>query len=174
MTTKEFTVFTKAMRTFFPKENLLPTKEAMDLWYEMLKDIPMKVAEVALKKHVATSKWPPSIAEIRDLSTGIVTEDAQDWSAAWEEARKAVRKFGSYQEAEALAWMTPSTAETVKRFGYNDLCMMENPEVAKAHFRDIYMSIEARSRKDAQIPESLKGVIESLRIGENGKFLLEA
>ncbi len=174
MTTSEFSVFTKAMRTFFPKDNLLPTKESMDLWYRMLKDIPYPVAEAALMKHVSTSKWPPSIAEIRENATEAITPAQADWSEAWEEARKAVQKFGSYQETEALAWMSASTAEAVRRFGYYDLCMMENPEVAKAHFRDIYNNIALREKKEAQLPDSLKSVINNLRIGENGKFLLEA
>lgn len=172
MTTKEFAVFVKTVQSCYPRDNFLPSDESKDVWYEMLKDIPNNVMEAALKKHLATSKWAPTIAEIRENAVSVQTE-TKDWSVAWEEARKAVRKFGSYQEAEALAWMTPSTAETVKRFGYNDLCMMENPEVAKAHFRDIYMSIEARSRKDAQIPDSLRGLIESIRVDENGELLLE-
>ena len=173
MTTGEFNVFAKAMRTFFPKDNLLPTKESMDLWYGMLKDIPYPVAEAALKKHVSTSKWPPSIAEIRENATEAITPVQVDWSEAWEEARLAVRRFGSHQQEEAMASLRPATAEAVKRFGYFDLCMMENPEVGRAQFRDIYRSIEAREKNEAMLPESLKGIINNLRIGENGKFLLE-
>lgn len=166
MTTKEFAVFVKTVQSCYPRDTFLPTDESKDVWYEMLKDLPYKLVEASLRKHLATSKWSPTIAEIREGAVA-VQSNIQDWSEAWEEARRAVRKFGSYQEAEALAWMNPSTAETVKRFGYYDLCMMENPEVAKAHFRDIYSNIEMRTRKEAQLPDSLKGLIESIRIGEN-------
>ena len=93
-----------------------------------------------------------------------------DWSEAWEKARRAVRKFGSYQKEEALAWLDPTTSEAVNRFGYMDLCMMENPEVAKAQFRDIYNQIAKRTKTDAQIPMHLTTFIEDARkLLEGGK-----
>lgn len=163
MNKNEFLIFSKAMKTFFPKDNLLPTKEAMDLWFDMLQDIPYPVAEIALKKHVATSKWPPSIAEIRELSAGVTNPELPDWTEAWEKARKAVRKFGSYQEEQALEWLDPTTREAVKRFGYVDLCMMEEPEVAKAHFRDVYNIVATRKKTDAQLPFVIMEMVEDVQ-----------
>jgi hypothetical protein len=44
-----------------------------------------------------------------------------------------------------------------------DLCMMENPDVAKAQFRDIYNQIAKRKKADAQIPAALNAFIEDAR-----------
>lgn len=165
MTKKEFSILASAMRTFFPKDNLLPNKEAMELWYGMLSDIPYASAEAALKKHVATSKWPPTIADIRQNVTEITTE-MKDWSEAWENARRAVRRFGSYQEEEALASLDALTRKAVERYGYRDLCMMEEPEVGKAHFRDIYNAIARRESEDASLPKMLIDTINGLRSGQ--------
>lgn len=64
MTRKEFAAFAMALQTYFPREQLLPNKQAMELWYMQLKDIPLPIAEMALQKWVATNKWSPSISEI--------------------------------------------------------------------------------------------------------------
>jgi hypothetical protein len=48
MNKKEFAIFASALRTYYPKENLLPNEQAMQLWFNQLSDIPYKVAEVTL------------------------------------------------------------------------------------------------------------------------------
>ena len=65
MNRKEFALFASALRTYYPREKLLPNEQAMELWFNQLQDIPYKVAELTLNKWVATNKWSPSIADIR-------------------------------------------------------------------------------------------------------------
>lgn len=72
MTREEFGVFSSALKTYYPKETLLPNKAAMELWYRQLQDIPYQIAESALNKWVATNKWSPSIADIRQISSWII------------------------------------------------------------------------------------------------------
>lgn len=163
MNKSEFAILASAIKTYYPKEGLFPTKESMELWYRMLADIPYDAAENAVNRYVASNKFPPTIADIREYAAMAKLPEVADWSEAWEKARKAVRKFGSYQKEEALEWLDPVTAEAVKRFGYMDLCMMENPEVAKAQFRDIYNQIAKRKKADAQIPAALNAFIEDAR-----------
>ena len=55
MTRDEFINLTKAIKTFYPRDNMLPNMEAMELWYRELSDIPYTVAEAALRKY-ANSK----------------------------------------------------------------------------------------------------------------------
>ena len=64
MTKQEFSMYAMALRTFYPKEKLLQTKEAMELWYQLLKDLPYAKAESDLIKWAQYNKWSPSIAEI--------------------------------------------------------------------------------------------------------------
>ena len=66
MDKKEFGLFAMALKTYYPKEQLLPNTQAMELWYKHLKDIPLPIAEMALQKWVATNKWSPTICEIYD------------------------------------------------------------------------------------------------------------
>ena len=65
MNVDEFAKLADAIKTYFPRDNVLPTDNAMELWFDMLKDLDYKSAYIALKKHVATSSFPPTIADIR-------------------------------------------------------------------------------------------------------------
>ena len=71
MDKREFAMFAAAMRTYYPKEQLFPNAQAMDLWFREVRDIPFPIAELALRKWVATSKWSPTISELRSKITSI-------------------------------------------------------------------------------------------------------
>lgn len=64
MTKQEFSMYAMALRTFYPREKLLQTQEAMELWYQMLKDVPYQKAQMDLIEWAKYNKWSPSISEI--------------------------------------------------------------------------------------------------------------
>ena len=69
MTRIEFATFAMALKTYYPRENLLPNEQALELWFRQLQDISYQVAEVGLHKWVALNKWSPSIADIREMAS---------------------------------------------------------------------------------------------------------
>lgn len=162
MDRKEFATLAAAIRTFYPKENILPNQQAMELWYRELQDIPYSVAETALRKWVATNKWSPSIAEIREAVTGISKEKIPDWSEAWENVLTAVRTYGSYQPQEAMASLDERTRSCVRRIGFRNICMSENISVERANFRRIYEATAERDAQEMALPAPLKQKIAEL------------
>ena len=46
MNKKEFATFTMALKTYYPRENLLPNEQAREVWFSQLQDIPFEVALV--------------------------------------------------------------------------------------------------------------------------------
>lgn len=169
MDKKEFSIFASALRTYYPREKLLPNEQAMELWYNQLKDISYNVAEATLNKWVAIEKWSPSIADIRQLATEMVSGEAKDWGDGWEQVEKAIRFYGTYREAEALENMDEITRQTVKRLGFQNLCLSENAIADRANFRNIYEQIAERQKKEAQIPESLRLTINNMPLLEGVK-----
>ena len=163
MDKKEFSIFAAAMKTYYPREGLLPNSQAAELWFRQLQDIPYPVAEAALNKWVATQKWSPSIAEIRESAAAITAGELPDWGEAWEKAIGAVRRYGFYRQAEAMASLDDLTKRTVQRLGYNELCMSENLMADRANFRMIYEQLLNRKKMDAQTPVQLSLLIEKLR-----------
>lgn len=169
MDKKEFATFAAALKTYYPKETLLPNAQAIELWFRQLQDIDYNIAELVLNKWVATNKWSPSIADIREQAAAITTQTAKDWGDAWQEVLKAVRAYGMYAESEALESLDDTTRQVVKRLGFNNICMSENISVERANFRMIYEQIESRNKEEAQTPQRLKSLISQI----SAKMLLE-
>lgn len=160
MDKKEFAMFSMALKTYYPREQLLPNEQAMELWYKQLQDIPFDIAELALNKWVAINKWSPSIADIRETATSIKLGNVPEWSEAWEKVINAIHRYGTYGAVEALESFDDLTRQAVKRLGFTNLCMSENIAVERANFRQIYENLVQRKLKDAQIPEQLTVLID--------------
>ncbi len=163
MTKREFGLFAAAIRTYYPRENILPNEQAHDLWFRQLQDIPFPVAEAILAKWVATNKWSPSIADIRDSMAEIQNGGpADDWGEAWDQAMTAIRRFGSYDEDGALASLPPLTRETVRRLGYKSLCWSENQVADRANFRQVYEILAKRKGETDKIPLPVRETLKAL------------
>lgn len=93
---KEFATLAMALQTYFPREQLLPNTQAMELWYRHLKNIPLPIAEMALQKWVATNKWSPSISEIFNMIEKI------HWEA--------------YEITSSISFRTSIPAEELKQY----------------------------------------------------------
>lgn len=167
----EFSRWAMALKTYFPRDNLLPTKEAMELWYAELRDIPFEVALAMLRKWVDTQKWPPSISEIRAMCGEIVNGKPPDWGEAWAEVTNAIRRHGYIGREEAIASMSPLTQKAVEYIGWRDLCMSENPDTIRAQFRQVYQTVTARHIEDRQINPELQATITKLLESETKKLL---
>ena len=164
MTRQEFATFAMALKTYYPRETLLPNQAAMELWFRELEDIPYKVAEATLRKWVATNKWSPSIAEIRELSSTIQYGEQMTWGEAWEKALNAVRRYGSYNRQKALDSLDPLTRKCVENIGYLELCMSENIMVERAHFQRIFEVYSKRAETDKRLPHNLLQAIGQARV----------
>lgn len=162
MNKKEFALFASALRTYYPKEKLLPNEQAIELWFKQLQDIPYNIAEVALNKWVATNKWSPSIADIREAATDLTQGEAKEWGAAWQDVLRAIRLYGSYEEQKALDSLDETTRKVVKQLGFRNLCFSEEIQVDRANFRMIYEQQLQRDKQDAQIPPRLKALISNM------------
>lgn len=163
MTRSEFAIFAAALKTYYPREQLLPNEQAMELWYQRLEDIPAKVAEAALNMWVTTNKWSPSIADIREAAAKVTHGDITDWGEAWESVRRVISRYGSYNPKAALSELDDLTRECVKRLGYTDLCISTNQMADRANFRVIYEQLANRKRLEAQTPPALQELVQLLR-----------
>ena len=160
---KEFGLLASALRTYYPRETLLPNQQAMELWFRELHDIPFPVAEAALRKWVNTNKWSPSIAEIREMAANVQNGDIPDWGEGWEEVQRAIRKYGMYNVREAMDSFTPLTRKTVERLGFRNICVSENPMSERANFRQCYEILAKREQMDQQVALPLRKAIQQIQ-----------
>lgn len=156
MTEAEFAKLALAIREMYPQSGVLQTKTAMELWYQMLADLPYDAASATLSSWITTSKWPPTVADIREGVAKRTMPELPEWSEAWGSVINAIHRWGMHREAEALESMPEIARETVKRMGWQNICLSEKVEIERATFRDIYAAIAKRKAQDAQLPDHLK------------------
>jgi hypothetical protein len=168
---QEFGVFASAVRTYYPKEQILPNQQAMELWFRELQDIPFPVAEATLRQWVATNKWSPSIADIREGAATVVYGTIKDWGEAWEEVLTSVRKYGLYNQEKALNSLDQLTRTAAERTGFRNICLSENIASERANFRMIYESLMCREKTNQQIALPLQDMVKQLQ-GEHGMMRL--
>lgn len=156
MTKQEFAQIQMGICVAYPKAKILETDQAMDFWYEMIGDLDYQVVNNAVLEHISTSVFPPSIAEIRQKCTQRLNPIITDWGAAWEEVQNAMRRYGYYREEEAMASLSSLTAVAVRRMGFRNLCMSENPVADRAHFQRMYEGMVKEEQNRVQLPWSVR------------------
>lgn len=163
MTKQEFSMFAMALKTYYPKEALMPNEQAVELWHNQLFDISYEVAQVALNKWVAVNKWPPTIADIRETAANIVFGDTPDWGEGWQKVLKAIGVYGMYRQQEALESMDEITRRCVERIGWWNICTSENPSADRASFRMMYEATAERQKREMQLPQMTRTQISQLQ-----------
>ena len=162
MTGEEFAKIAMSLRTYYPQANLLPNAQAMELWYQELKDLPYSVAELAVRQWVAVNKWCPTIADIRAAAYEIGEDQISDWGEAWQTVLQAVRRYGSYNKREALESLDSLTRRVVERIGFDTICMSEEIAVERANFRMIYEKLAEKEKLKARMPANLVKRLDEL------------
>lgn len=85
-----------AIAKLFPRDNAFihADQQMVEMWSEMLEDITFEQGMSAVKASVATSPFPPSIAEIRDYATRLNGPRRMTAEEAWGIASEAIRTYG--------------------------------------------------------------------------------
>lgn len=164
MTREEFKILVKGLKAVYAQPTFIPDQDAFNMWYALMGDLSYDVCAVAIKKYMLTNKFPPTVAEIRELASNIVNGDPLTWGESWERALAAVRKYGSYNKAEALESLDTITRKCVESIGYMELCMSENIMVERAHFQKIFEVMSKREQMDRQMPLALQNTINQIRL----------
>ncbi len=162
MEREQFKILCKGMKAVYTQANFLPDADAFNIWFALLGDMDYAVLNAAIQKYMLTNKFPPTIADLREIATNISIGEIPDWGEGWEKVLQAIRRFGFYRETEALETMDELTRTCVKRLGWRNLCMSENNNHDRANFRMIYEQLSERTKKENVLPVSLNNKIKQL------------
>ena len=72
MEREEFKILVKAMKAVYAQPTFIPDKDAFDVWYGLLQDLPYEQANLAIQKYMTSERFPPTIADIRTKATEII------------------------------------------------------------------------------------------------------
>lgn len=160
MTNKEIANLLALALANFPHMQNMDMRPTAVLWEKMLHDIPYTVAEKALLKVLATCKYFPNVAEIREAAAALTMPRHPTASEAWAAVQEAIWKYSSYREKEALESLPPVVAKVVKEIGWREICLSENPDVIRGQFRRAYETEVTRYNEMAALPADIRGLIE--------------
>ena len=163
MDKKEFAQIAAALGSAYGDKKYLQTAEDVSLWYSMLRDLDYTCCRAAVQQIIATSRFHPTIAEIREKASAVRQPQTLDWSEAWGSVVYAIRRYGMYREQEAMEGMDSLTRRCVGYLGYRNLCLSESPETDRANFRMMYQNIARREQEERQIPEAVKQAMLGIR-----------
>lgn len=164
MTRDEFKILVKGLKAVYAQPTFIPDADAFNMWFALIGDLPYEVCNVSIQKYMLTNKFPPTVAEIREMAANVVGGDPLTWGESWERALNAVRRFGSYNKVEALNSLDPLTRKCVESIGYMELCMSENIMVERAHFQKVFEVYQKREQTDKQMPVALQQAISKLQL----------
>ena len=164
MKAKEFGFLADAIKTYFPRDNVLPTENAMRLWYEELKDIPYQLAHLALRKYMYTNKFAPTIADIREQVAELNNQNEEELNetAAWYMVWKAICNSG-YHADEEFAKLPPVIQRAVHSPAQlREWALLENIDgktitVLQSDFQRAFRAEKQREREQNKLsPDVLK------------------
>ena len=138
MDKREFAALAAAMEEYYGRNQITKSAASMDIWYELIGDIPYGQCKNAVRQLMATNNFFPSAAEIRKLCTQTGDPEVPSIDDAWGMVLKAVRAYGYMQEAEALESLPEPCRSVVKNIGWQNICRSENIMAERAFFRDSY------------------------------------
>ena len=156
MTKQEIGALLALATANFPSMQEKDMRPTANLWSEMLSDIPFDIAKAALIKVLATARFWPTVAEIREAAAEIINPQLPSPIEAWGEVVQAVKIYGLYRQEEGLNSLSPITKRVVQNIGWREICLCEQPDIIRGQFRMAYEQYTKREKEEAVLPAKVK------------------
>lgn len=166
MTAQEFSTLVKGMKAVYSDPRFIADNYAMEVWFNMLKDLDYEHVNAAIQRHMMTNPYPPTIADIRKGVNAVTSGYQKSGNEVWQDVDKIVRSLPIGQEqvhqvAEIAFRGLPSPARRLLG-GPERLIEMateyslKDYEVARMSFvRDYYGEDAQKKEQDALSPHMI-------------------
>ncbi len=129
------------------------TAATSSVYEQSLADLDYQTADTAVRRLIATAKFRPTIAEIREAALELRQGPRRPGGEAWGDVLDAVSRFGSYRTPR---FDDPLVSRAVDAFGWREICGSENQIADRARFIELYDSYTHVARRELQLPEPLR------------------
>lgn len=157
-------------------------RSMVSVWGDMFSEDDAGLVALAVKEHISISKWPPSIAEIRDSMTNIINPNIIPPDVAWEVVSKYLYITGEHCHRDYHKELPQAIAETIDAIGYGQLYALyvayarksaSKAGLDRVAFLQAYEEKVNRQRKMAMLPKSLQQKVEAAKaLHDDGTRLL--
>lgn len=168
MTVKEFETLVSILKVVYPQPWFIPDQNAFTVWYEMLKDLDYKTANIAIAKYMQTKTELPTIAAIRSSYAEITPkeEDLLDEGTAWALVARATRNstYNSEQEFDKLPKIVQRAVGSpaqLKEWATSESPNGVSMSVHESQFKQIFRLEKKRHKERMTMSPSILKVIDS-------------
>lgn len=120
-----------------------------EVYERMLADLDYPTANAAVERLLATSKFMPSIAEIREACMSLLHGEQIAGGEAWGKVLSAIGRWGVYRVPGVdFVFQDPVVARCVAALGWQNLCNSENQASDRARFIELYDRLAVTTRKE--------------------------
>jgi hypothetical protein len=130
-------------------------------------DLEAEVVRGAIVRLARTSKFLPTIAEIREACITNARGPKRPGADAWGDVLAAVRDEGVYRRpVQDFLFKDPLVLRAVRSLGWSELCLSENQTADRARFIELYDSYERVERVEAQAANALGSSTTNKLVGD--------
>jgi hypothetical protein len=122
------------------------SEQTVEVYVTMLHDLDRSPVEQAIVRLIATSKFLPTVAEIRAMAVSVERGAERRGVEAWGDVLSEIRRVGVYGKPR---FGDPLTAECVRMLGWRTLCESSHDFADRARFAELYDERQNRERQDA-------------------------
>lgn len=163
------------LKTAYPRFYAEMSKQEMyntiDLWTEMFKHENPAVVTIAVKNLIATFKFPPTIADVKDEMYKLSKVEEQTPVELWNAIKKAIRNSGyySYEEFQKLPDIAKKFVGSPNQLKEWAIGTDYNDGVLKGQFFKQVEILKAREKESSLMLPEAKEMLNAI----SEKFLLE-
>lgn len=163
MKLSEATRLIQRLASMHPRVSIPP--ETIAGYAEALEDLALDVATAAVNEAIATLKFFPSVAELRDIAAR--RRSSMPTAAdAWSEVTRAFGAVGRYRTPR---FSHPAIERVVDAMGWVTLCDSDNVEATRAHFLRMYAETADRVVREVNVQPMLDAASERKRLERTGE-----
>lgn len=129
------------------------TEATIANYVRLLQDIPLADLQTSIDQCMATCKFLPTIAEIREQWRGLTMALSQQTASdAWGDVQREILQTGYIGTPK---FDNPVTAIVVRNMGWHNICASDKPGVDRRQFMDMYEQYMARNESFSKLlPEA--------------------
>ena len=174
MTKQETIKIIMSLKTVYPKffmaTDKLEVEALVDTWHEQFTKDPYSIVHEAVKALIATLKFPPTIADVKEKIAFILKPQTMSEIEAWHIIKKAVDDYDYYEPAEYNRKIINGLPPLLKRIVGSVNQLREWQDMDRGVFNSVIQSNVMRSytalvKQEAErsmLPESTKAMMAQI------------
>lgn len=166
MTPAEAAKLVGALGSCYPASKIDRVASAM--YERLIADLAFESTAAAIDRLVKSSRFMPTVAEIRAAEADVRCGPQRLGAEAWGDVTAAIRRVGASQPPPPFP--DPLVGQCVALMGWRNLCLGSNDAADRARFIELYDGLQARQRVDLVVGKALPAA-SSARLPEAAESL---